>query len=76
MKINIYPVVSPLHEKEQINIETVTLLEDLRKIGNFEINITSIDELYESDLSLILVQSGGSEKEFQKILRKLEEPIY
>ncbi len=76
MKINVYPVVSSLHEKSFINQETASLLEDLRMKGNFIINITSIDEQSESGLNLVLIQSGGSEREFLKIVYKLKEPIY
>ena len=35
-----------------------------------------IDELYQSDLSLILVRTGGSEGLFLNVLNKLKPPIY
>ncbi|MGD9909428.1 MAG: hypothetical protein AB7U79_02345 [Candidatus Izemoplasmatales bacterium] len=76
MKINIYPIVSSLHEDTLINQETTTLLNELQSLGNFEINITDLDNLYNADLSLILVQSGGSENQFRKIFPHIKEPVY
>ena len=61
MKINIFPIVSALHEKERINEETQKLLNDLIDLSNHEFNIVEVDDLYDADLSLILIQSGGSE---------------
>lgn len=75
-QINIYPIVSKLHQETIINNETNTLLEQLKQLGNFDIHITSLDNLYDADISLILVQSGGSERNFLNILDQLKEPIY
>ena len=76
MKINIYPIVSSLHEETRINEETFKLLNELIINSNHQFNIVNIDELYNADLSLVLVQSGGSEGLFLKQFSKLKEPYY
>lgn len=76
MKINIFPIVSNLHELNLINEETKNLLNYIKKELNADINICKIDELYNSDLALILIQSGGSEQIFLNNLTKLKEPYY
>ena len=76
MKINIYPIVSSLHEETRINEETFKLLNELITNSNYQFNIVNIDELYNADLSLVLVQSGGSEGLFLKQFSKLKEPYY
>ena len=76
MKINIFPIVSSLHEKGRINTDTQILLNDLINKSNHEISIVDIDELYNADLSLILIQSGGSEGLFLENFAKLKEPYY
>lgn len=76
MKINIYPIVSSLHQKDRINNETLTLLKELEKISNHIFEITDLDNFYNADLSLILVQSGGSEQLFLRQFKKLKGPYY
>lgn len=76
MKINIYPIVSSLHQKERINDETKKLLDDLILKSEHDFKIVDIDELYNSDLSLILIQSGGSEQHFLSNLSRLKPPFY
>ena len=76
MKINIYPIVSALHDKNVIENNTNELLSLLKENSKHDYNIVSIDELYDADLSLILVLSGGSENEFLSNLPKLREPFY
>ena len=76
MKINIYPIVSALHNKNVIENNTNELLSLLKENSKHNYNIVSIDELYDADLSLILVLSGGSENEFLSNLPKLREPFY
>jgi L-fucose isomerase-like protein len=76
MKINIFPIVSSLHEKSRINEQTQILLDELIKSSNHEFNVVDIDELYNADLSLILIQSGGSEGLFLENFDKLKEPFY
>ena len=73
LKINIYPIVSSLHEETRINVETQKLINELLKESVYQFNIVDIDELYNADLSLILIQSGGSEGLFLKYLPKLKE---
>ena len=76
MKINIFPIVSSLHEANRINEETKSLLDELSQNKDFEINISDVEYLYDADLSLILIQSGGSEQLFLENYDKLKEPYY
>ena len=76
MKVNIYPLVSSLHNQNKINENTLKLLNELMSISDVEFNISSIDELYNSDLSLILIQSGGSEGLFLENIKNLKPPFY
>ena len=76
MKVNIFPLVSSLHKQNQINENTKKLLNELMNISDIEFQITSIDELYNCDLSLILIHSGGSEGLFLENFSKLKGPYY
>ena len=76
MKVNIFPLVSSLHNQNKINENTLTLLNELMSISDVEFNISSIDELFNSDLSLILIQSGGSEGLFLENIKNLKPPFY
>ena len=76
MKINIYPIVSSLHQKDRINNETKELLKELERLSNHTYQIVDIDDFYNADLSLILIQSGGSEQLFLKQFKKLNGPYY
>ena len=76
MKVNIFPIVSSLHEETRINEQTEILLNELINASNHEFNIVGIDDLYNADLSLILIQSGGSEGLFLSNFDKLKDPYY
>ena len=76
MKVNIFPLVSSLHNQNKINENTLKLINELMSISDVEFNISSIDELYNSDLSLILIQSGGSEGLFLENIKNLKPPFY
>ena len=76
MKITLYPILSSLHDAKTIDDQTFSLIEELKAAGGFDISVTSIDRLYSGDLALILVQSGGSEGVFLKLLPKLRPPFY
>lgn len=76
MKINVFPIVSSLHEASYINEETKKLLDELEVSLNANIEIVSLDKLYDGDLALILIQSGGSEQSFLANLAKFKEPYY
>lgn len=75
MKVNIYPIYSSLHDYEYISKITADLLNDLRAKTNFDYEIVSFDKLYDSDLSLILVCSGGSEAVYIEIEDKVKKPV-
>ena len=76
MKINIYPIYSPLHNETFLKNQTEDLITYLGKGNKHQISLCKIDELYDADLSLILVESGGSEHYFKQVENKLKEPIY
>lgn len=76
MKINILPIKSPLHQLNEINKETEELLGEIKSYGEFTFQLTNIEDFYNADLSLILIQSGGSEGEFLKIFNLLKPPFY
>lgn len=76
MKVNVFPLVSSLHSQDKINENTKNLLGELMSAGDVEFNVTSLDDLYEGDLALILIQSGGSEGLFLENFSKLKAPYY
>ncbi|MBE6132724.1 MAG: hypothetical protein E7180_04980 [Erysipelotrichaceae bacterium] len=76
MKVNIFPLVSSLHNQNKINKATQKLLNELMSISNIDFKISTIEELYDCDLSLILIQSGGSEGLFLENFSKLRGPFY
>ena len=76
MKVNIFPLVSSLHDQNKINENTKNIINDLMNISDIEFNITNIDELYNSDLALILIQSGGSEGLFLENISMLKGPYF
>lgn len=76
MTINIYPILSSLHNQRVFD-EIDELLAPFKEKGiNFNY-ITDASKFYDgADLSLILVQSGGSENLFLKAFGQLKEPYY
>lgn len=76
MKIKLFPIVSSLHEEERINKGTKELLDELISFSNHDFEVCDIDTLYDGDLALILIQSGGSEQLFLDNLDKLKAPYY
>lgn len=76
MKIKLFPIVSSLHEEERINKGTKELLDELISFSNHDFEVCDIDTLYDGDLALILIQSGGSEQLFLDNLDKLKAPYF
>lgn len=76
MKIRIYPIKSPLHDEAYINEKRGHLLKSLKALTADEYVISDINHLYDDDLGMILVESGGSEAYFLEIFNKLKAPIY
>ena len=76
MKINIYPINSQLHNEDFIKEQRNLLIKELTRLTPFEYSITDINDMYNSDLALILVETGGSEFYFKKIENIVKEPIY
>lgn len=77
MKVNVYPIKSPLHDQKVLDNSTRELLNHLNT-DSIHISIENdIDKIYDgSDLTLILVQSGGSENLFLENFGKFKEPYY
>ena len=75
-KINIYPIRSDLHDKESISLSSSTLIKDLERLSGYKFNQVGLKELYDADLSLILVQTGGSENKFKNSFLLLNPLIY
>lgn len=76
MKVNIFPLVSSLHDQNRINENTQVLLNELMNLSDISFQISTVEDLYNCDLSLILVQSGGSEGLFLENFSKLKAPFY
>lgn len=78
MKIKVLPLVSSLHDQNVITELTSDFLKELEKQTNMSFIIErNIDELYkDSDLSLLLVQTGGSENYFLRDFPKIKFPLY
>ncbi len=76
MKIHVLPIVSGLHQEDKINDETTRLLNEIESISDFTFSLSEIETFYNAELSLILVQSGGSEGYFLKMEKKLKPPYY
>lgn len=77
MKVKIHPIQSHLHNQNVLNESTSELIHSLEN-ENLSISIENDpSKLYEdSDLVLILVQSGGSENLFIKNFAQFKEPYY
>ena len=75
MKINILPISSCLHDQTLIDKQTQELISVLKE-HQYQVEISSLDNFYQADLSLILVQSGGSENLFLKYYPSLKPPFY
>ena len=77
MKVKIYPIQSNLHNQNILNESTSELIHSLKN-ENLTISVENDpSKLYEdSDLVLILVQSGGSENLFIKNFAQFKEPYY
>lgn len=74
-KINVYPIKSILHDEEYIENKRNNLFNELSKLTGYSFYISSLDSLYKTKLSLILIESGGSENEFLKVINNLKEPF-
>lgn len=76
MKVNIFPLVSRLHDEKKISDNTKKLLGELISASDINFEVTKVDKLYDCDLPLILIQSGGSEGLFLENFSLLKEPFY
>ena len=76
MKIAVLPIVSSLHDDNRINKDTMKLLDEIEHLGSDEFVLSNTSNFYDEALSLILVQSGGSEGYFLKMEQELKEPYY
>ncbi len=76
MKVNIYPINSQLHNEDFVLEQRNLLIKELTKLTPFEYAFTTIDDMYNSDLTVILVETGGSEFYYKEIESIVKEPIY
>ena len=76
MTINYYAIQSNLTNEPVIEKERNKLIKGLEDELSINFKETSLEELKTGSLALILVESGGSEEKFLKILDKLSEPVY
>jgi L-fucose isomerase-like protein len=76
MNIAILPIKSGLHDGSLINKETKRLINEIESLSDLNFSISDVIDFYEADLSLILVQSGGSEGYFLEMEKDLKEPYY
>ncbi|MBU1020752.1 MAG: hypothetical protein KJ847_06005 [Firmicutes bacterium] len=76
MKVAVLPIVSKLHDDIRIHDDTKRLLDEIQSIGNYEFILSNLSNFYGEKLSLILVQSGGSEGYFLEMEKDLKEPFY
>ncbi len=76
MKITVLPIVSKLHDNIRINKDTKKLLDEIETLGDFQFQLSSLSHFYDQPISLILVQSGGSEGYFLEMEPDLKEPYY
>ena len=68
MKVNVFPIKSTLHNKKALKRLTDEFLNSIKQ-DDIEINLVdNVENLYQCDLPLILIQSGGSENEFLKLI--------
>lgn len=76
MKINVYTIVSSLHDDEYIKGQRERLFSALHDLTNYDFELVNDpSKLYEgSVLGLILVESGGSENEFLKNIKYFKQP--
>lgn len=76
MKVNVYPIKSTLHNKKALKRLTDEFLNSIKQ-DDIEINLVdNVENLYQCDLPLILIQSGGSENEFLKLQNAFQGPYY
>ncbi len=77
IKVKIYTIHSSLHNEEILNDSTIALIKSLEG-SNIRFSFENdLEKLYkDSDLSLILVQSGGSENLFLENFSNFKEPYY
>lgn len=76
MDISVLPIKSMLHDGTLIGKETIKLLDEIENLGDFHFHISNLNNLYNFDLAVILVQSGGSEGYFLEMEANLKEPYY
>ena len=74
--INVYPLRSDLSYEKSISKETASLLKELASLTSCSFNLVSLEELPHADLSLYLIQSGGSENKFKELSKKSHGPYY
>jgi len=76
MKINIWCIQSSLHNSNIMDDSAKKMIDDLHYLTGYEFNFVDINKLYDGDLALVFVKSGGSENLFLNAQKHLKAPYY
>lgn len=74
--INIYAIDSVLRHGLGIDNKINLLLNEINSYIGVNFSLCELNDLYNANLSLILIKSGGSENQFLKNISLLKEPYY
>lgn len=76
MRINVLPVASYLHKGRTFAKDSKKLLTAIEAVSDYTFELSDTKSFYDTKISLILVQSGGSEGGFLEMLKDLKPPFY
>ena len=76
MNINVLPVATFLHNGRSFARDSKKLLDEIELNSDYKFQLSTVEAFYDTDLSVILIQSGGSEGQFLKMKKDLKPPYY
>lgn len=76
MRIGLIPIISDVHNEGIVNKSLQLFLSEIENNIGLKLEIITIGEINDFDLTLVLVKTGGSERDFLKIYDKIPKPIY
>lgn len=74
MKFALYEVIADLHANRPHDAETASFLRELAELLDQPLEGIKLEQLPESALPLIFIQSGGTEGMFKEVYQELREP--
>lgn len=74
MKFALYEVIADLHANRTHDAETASFLQELGALLDQPLQGAALEQLPQSVLPLIFIQSGGTEGIFRQVYQKLREP--